>query len=98
MPVGLGAAAFRQIGLVSHPVRIGETDVRARIGGPDLPHDPLHRLPDPWRCGASVVDGEFDEHQVRPMLQPGDLVLSLGAGNIVKAGEDLLSILQQERS
>jgi len=35
--------------------------------------------------------------QVRPMLKPGDLVLSLGAGNIVRAGEDLLFLLEQER-
>ena len=34
--------------------------------------------------------------QIRPMLQPGDLVLSLGAGNIVKGGEELLSLLQSE--
>lgn len=34
--------------------------------------------------------------QVRPMLRPGDLVLSLGAGNIVRAGEDLLSLLERE--
>ncbi len=34
--------------------------------------------------------------QVRPMLKPGDLVLSLGAGNIVRAGEDLLSLLERE--
>ncbi len=35
--------------------------------------------------------------QVRPMLRPGDLVLSLGAGSIVKAGEDLLSLLSREK-
>jgi len=31
--------------------------------------------------------------EVRPLLQQGDLVLSLGAGNIVKAGETLVTIL-----
>ena len=50
------------------------------------------------RYTAYVPDLQTLAEQVRPMLQPGDLVLSLGAGNIVKAGEDLLSILQQERS
>ena len=35
--------------------------------------------------------------QVRPMLSPGDLVLSLGAGNIVKAAEDLLALLSREK-
>ena len=34
--------------------------------------------------------------QIRPMLQAGDLVLSLGAGNIVKGGEELLTLLQSE--
>lgn len=35
--------------------------------------------------------------QIRPLLLPGDLVLSLGAGNIVKAGEELLLLLNQEQ-
>ncbi len=35
--------------------------------------------------------------QVRPMLSPGDLVLSLGAGSIVKAAEDLLALLSREK-
>ncbi len=30
---------------------------------------------------------------IQPMLQPGDLVLTLGAGNIVKVGEELLVLL-----
>jgi UDP-N-acetylmuramate--alanine ligase len=34
--------------------------------------------------------------ELRPMLQEGDLVLTLGAGNIVGVGEDLLLLLQQE--
>ena len=29
-------------------------------------------------------------NELLPMLQPGDLVLTLGAGNIVKVGEELL--------
>ena len=33
---------------------------------------------------------------IRPMLEPGDIVLSLGAGNIVRAGEDLLALMEQE--
>ena len=32
---------------------------------------------------------------VRTMLQPGDIVLTLGAGNIWRAGEELLKILEQ---
>jgi UDP-N-acetylmuramate--alanine ligase len=31
---------------------------------------------------------------VQTMVQPGDLVLTLGAGNIVRAGEDLLELLE----
>lgn len=50
------------------------------------------------RYTAYVPDVQKLAEEVRQMLQPGDLVLSLGAGNIVKAGEDLLSILQQEKS
>lgn len=33
---------------------------------------------------------------VIPMLQPGDIVLTLGAGNICQVGEELLSRLEQE--
>lgn len=33
---------------------------------------------------------------IRDELEPGDLVLTLGAGNIVRAGEDLLSLLAEE--
>ena len=32
---------------------------------------------------------------VRTMLQPGDIVLTLGAGDILRAGEELLKILEQ---
>ncbi len=35
--------------------------------------------------------------ELLPMLGKGDLVLTLGAGNIVKVGEELLSLLQQQR-
>jgi UDP-N-acetylmuramate--alanine ligase len=31
-----------------------------------------------------------------PFLQPGDLFLTLGAGNIVRAGEHLLNLLQEQ--
>ena len=34
--------------------------------------------------------------ELLPMLKPGDLVLTLGAGNIVKVGEELLGLLQQK--
>lgn len=33
---------------------------------------------------------------IKDKLQPGDLVLTLGAGNIVKAGEELLALLENE--
>ncbi|TKB25310.1 UDP-N-acetylmuramate--L-alanine ligase [Desulfopila sp. IMCC35006] len=33
-----------------------------------------------------------------PTLQPGDLVLTLGAGNIVKVGEELVDLLQRNTS
>jgi UDP-N-acetylmuramate--alanine ligase len=33
--------------------------------------------------------------ELLPMLQEGDLVLTLGAGNIVKVGEELLALLQK---
>ncbi|MGW8194083.1 MAG: glutamate ligase domain-containing protein, partial [Desulforhopalus sp.] len=35
--------------------------------------------------------------ELRPMLQEGDLVLTLGAGNIVSAGEQLLELLGEAR-
>ncbi len=35
--------------------------------------------------------------QLLPMLQKEDLVLTLGAGNIVKVGEDLLDLLQRNK-
>ncbi len=34
--------------------------------------------------------------EIKPMLRPGDLVLTLGAGNIFKAGEDLLALLKSK--
>jgi UDP-N-acetylmuramate--alanine ligase len=34
--------------------------------------------------------------ELLPMLKPGDLVLTLGAGNIVKVGEELLDLLQHK--
>jgi UDP-N-acetylmuramate--alanine ligase len=41
--------------------------------------------------------GELDNmpEELLPMLQEGDLVLTLGAGNIVKVGEELLALLQK---
>ena len=33
--------------------------------------------------------------QIRPLLNSGDLVLTLGAGDIVKSGEELLLFLEQ---
>ena len=44
-----------------------------------------------------IADLNEIAEQVRPMLRPGDLVLSLGAGSIVKAAEDLLSLLSREK-
>ena len=35
--------------------------------------------------------------EVRTLLSSGDIVLTLGAGNIVMAGEELLSLLEQEK-
>ena len=34
--------------------------------------------------------------ELLPMLEKNDLVLTLGAGNIVKVGEELLELLQQK--
>jgi UDP-N-acetylmuramate--alanine ligase len=34
--------------------------------------------------------------ELQPMLQAGDLVLTLGAGNIVRVGEELLLLLQKD--
>jgi UDP-N-acetylmuramate--alanine ligase len=41
--------------------------------------------------------GDLDNmpEELLPMLQEGDLVLTLGAGNIVKVGEELLALLQK---
>jgi UDP-N-acetylmuramate--alanine ligase len=41
--------------------------------------------------------GELDKmaEELLPILQEGDLVLTLGAGNIVKVGEELLDLLQK---
>ncbi len=38
---------------------------------------------------------EIMAEELLPMLQPDDLVLTLGAGNIVKVGEELLLLLQK---
>nr|WP_321464973.1 UDP-N-acetylmuramate--L-alanine ligase [uncultured Desulfobulbus sp.] len=35
--------------------------------------------------------------ELLPLLQPGDLLLTLGAGNIVRCGEEVLSLLRQSR-
>jgi UDP-N-acetylmuramate--alanine ligase len=42
--------------------------------------------------------GELDKmaEELQPMLQAGDLVLTLGAGNIVRVGEELLLLLQKD--
>ena len=47
----------------------------------------------------TIYIADLDElaEKIRPMLRPGDLVLSLGAGSIVRAGEDLLSLLSREK-
>jgi UDP-N-acetylmuramate--alanine ligase len=41
--------------------------------------------------------GELDNmaEKLLPILQEGDLVLTLGAGNIVRVGEELLALLQK---
>ena len=41
-----------------------------------------------------IGDVNIMAEQLLPMLQEGDLVLTLGAGNIVKVGEELLVLLQ----
>jgi len=43
--------------------------------------------------------GEVDKMatQMLPMLKAGDLVLTLGAGNIVRVGEELLNLLQKQK-
>lgn len=38
---------------------------------------------------------EHMAEELLPMLQPGDLVLTLGAGNIVRVGEELLLLMQK---
>jgi UDP-N-acetylmuramate--alanine ligase len=43
---------------------------------------------------AYVADVNELAEEVMGMVRPGDLVLTLGAGNIVKAGEDLLARLE----
>jgi UDP-N-acetylmuramate--alanine ligase len=42
--------------------------------------------------------GELDKmaEELQPMLQAGDMVLTLGAGNIVRVGEELLLLLQKD--
>ena len=48
------------------------------------------------RHTAYIADLQEVAGQIRPMLKPGDLVLSLGAGSIVRAGEDLVALLERE--
>jgi UDP-N-acetylmuramate--alanine ligase len=43
-----------------------------------------------------AVDGLAEA--LLPLLAEGDLVLTLGAGNIVRAGEDLLALLKKQRA
>jgi UDP-N-acetylmuramate--alanine ligase len=50
------------------------------------------------RHAAYIGDVEQLPEEVRPLLEPGDLVLSLGAGNIVKAGERLVKLLEDENT
>ncbi len=45
-----------------------------------------------------IGDVEKMAEELQPMLQEGDLVLTLGAGNIVRVGEDLLHLLQKNRT
>ena len=49
------------------------------------------------RDTAYVPDVNELAAEVKGMLQPGDLVLTLGAGNIVRAGEELLAELAGEK-
>ena len=48
------------------------------------------------RQTAHVAEVEKLASAVKEELQPGDLVLTLGAGNIVRAGEDLLALLEKK--
>lgn len=43
-----------------------------------------------------VAEVQNIAREIRDKLEPGDLVLTLGAGNIVRAGEDLLALLAEE--
>lgn len=43
-----------------------------------------------------VAEVQNVAREIRDKLEPGDLVLTLGAGNIVRAGEDLLALLAEE--
>jgi len=49
------------------------------------------------RNATHVADVERLAETVVERLEPGDLVLTLGAGNIVRAGEDLLALLEKSR-
>ena len=48
------------------------------------------------RQTAHVANVEDIAAWVRDIVEPGDLVLTLGAGNIVRAGEDLLALLEND--
>jgi UDP-N-acetylmuramate--alanine ligase len=48
------------------------------------------------RNTAHVPEVDTLAAAVRDKLQPGDLVLTLGAGNIHRAGEDLLTLLAED--
>jgi len=48
------------------------------------------------RNASHIADVEHLAERVVDRLEPGDLVLTLGAGNIVRAGEDLLALLNEK--
>ena len=50
------------------------------------------------RNTAHVAEVDDLAAAVKDQLQPGDLVLTLGAGNIYRAGEELLTLLEEERN
>ncbi len=68
--------------------------------------EPLEGVTGESLLGATVDHGQRNTRyidkvenmavELLPMLKPGDLVLTLGAGNIVKVGEELLDLLQHK--